>query len=561
MPMVTVPQALALALQHYQAGRWADAETLYRQILAAQPGHADALHHLGLVAQQTGRHESAVEWIRQAIALDPHHPAPHANLGEIYRTVGRLEEAIACFCRALEIKSDFLQAHNNLGLALTAVGRFGEAEAAFRRVLQIDPQYAIAHYNLGLALARQNRFDEAITAFRRALELRPDYVEAHSNLGAALAVQGKFDEAMDSYHRALALRPDDPDAHNNQGAALAELGQFAEAIAAYRRSLRSQPAGKGAQFNLALQLLLRGDFAEGWPLFEARWEALHYARRDFSQPRWDGSFLDGRRVFIHAEQGFGDSIQFIRYARLIADRGGQVIVGCQPPLQALFRGAPGVSEVLAFGDALPPFDLHVPMLSLPLVFQTTPENIPRVVPYLFADPARRETWRGRMGGPSSRFRVGLVWAGNSTLSRDRIRSLPAHYLLPLLAIDGVDFFSVQKEGGRAQIQNLPGAERIIDHTAHLHDFADTAAFVKELDLVISVDTAVAHLGGALGCPVWTLLPFVPDWRWGLETEQAPWYPTMRLFRQPAAGDWESVIRRVREELSRIVTGRGSLLEL
>jgi len=270
---------------------------------------------------------------------------------------------------------------------------------------------------------------------------------------------------------------------------------------------------------------------------------------------WDGRPLNGQRVLIHAEQGLGDSIQFIRYAPRIVERGGVVVVECQQALVELFKTARGVSEVVAAGEPLPPFDFHVPMLSQPLVFKTTLETIPGEIHYLTADPARCEIWRQKIGGERSRLRAGLVWGGNPANPGDRTRSIRLEKLLPLLRVEGVDFFSLQKDRGAEQIREVPGAARIIDHTGSLSSFAETAALLVQLDLVISVDTAIVHLAGALGRPVWALLPLAPDWRWLLNRYDSPWYPTLRLFRQPRIADWDSVIVEVREQLEAFVKSR------
>jgi hypothetical protein len=378
--------------------------------------------------------------------------------------------------------------------------------------------------------------------------MKPDFAEAHNNLSHVLNDQGRFDEAISASRRALQLNPALPDAWLNLGNGLTDVAQFAEAAAAYDRSLQLRPNSNRARFNRALLWLLQGDFDRGWPLYEARWNASQVPERIFQEPRWDGSELQGRRVLVYAEQGLGDAIQFVRYVHLVAARGGEVIIECRAPLVDLFRTIAGVARVVAAGDALPPFDLHIPMLSLPLVFKTTGETIPQKAPYLFADPTRRATWRERVGGNRGRWRVGFNWLGNYRHAANRARSLALSQWLPLLTLEGVDFFSLQVEGGTEQIRQFPALAGVIDHTSHLRDFADTAAFMEELDLIISVDTSVVHLAGALGRPVWTLLQFVPDWRWGLNSLQTPWYPTMRLWRQPALGDWNSVIQQVAAEL-------------
>ena len=413
----------------------------------------------------------------------------------------------------------------------------------------MNPAYPEAHNNLGNALRERGELDEAVAAYRRALAIKPDYAEAHNNLAVALTDRGELTAATASYQRAIELKPNFAKAYNNFSDALRDMGKFDDAVAACRRALQLEPNYSHAKFNLSLLLLLRGDFEQGWPLYEARWNAFRSGDdRDYSQPTWVGSRLEGRRVLIHAEQGLGDSIQFVRYAQLIAERGGEVILECQSSLVELFRGVRGVSEVVTVGDVIPSFNLHVPMLSLPWIFKTARETIPRDVPYLFADPARREIWRERLAGDLSRLKVGLAWAGNRQNIRLRKRHIPFESLRPLLDVEGIDFFSLQMEGGAEQIGQGTGALRIVDYSERIKDCADTAAFMAELDLIISVDTATAHLAGALGRPVWLLLPFVPDWRWGLESETTPWYPTMRLFRQPAAGDWQSVIQRAMEEL-------------
>jgi hypothetical protein len=286
-------------------------------------------------------------------------------------------------------------------------------------------------------------------------------------------------------------------------------------------------------------------------MYEARVEVFRAAAPRFFQPMWDGRSLNGRHLLIHAEQGLGDAIQFVRYARMCAGRDAQVTLVCDRSLVELFRGTEGPSQILAMGDPLPPFDLHLPMLSQPLVFRTRRESIPNEVPYLFAEPARCAAWKKRLGDDRSHLRVGLTWKGNPGNRRSRIRDIPLETLWPMLGAEHVVFYGLQLGEGAEELRRFPEAARIVDQSEHIHEFADTAALMTELDLIISVDTAVAHLGGALGRPVWTLLPFVPDWRWGLEGETTPWYPTMRLFRQPAMDDWESVIERVAGELRRL----------
>jgi TPR repeat/Glycosyltransferase family 9 (heptosyltransferase) len=443
---MTIQQAFDLALQHHQAGGLTEAEQLYRQILALQPIHISAMHHLGVIACQTGRSDIGIGLIRQSIAL--------------------------------------------------------------------DPNYAEAHNNLGSALTEKSQFDEAIGAYRQAIALKPNYAEAYSNLGLALQAMGQLDEAIGAYRQAIALNNNFPDAH----------------------------------YNLALMLLLQGDFQRGWQEYEWRWKCKDFPsfRRNFTQPLWDGGPLETRTLLLHAEQGLGDAIQFIRYLPLVAQRGGRIIIECQAELQRLLRTMPVKCQIVTCGEPLPVFDLHSPLLSLPSVFGTTLDNVPKTVPYLHAAAQDAKIWQQRLDGHLPIVKVGLVWAGN--LKPNRIRSIKLSSLAPLGQVPGVRFFSLQKGEASAQARTPLAGMEFVDWTAELKDFADTAALIANLDLVITVDTAVAHLAGAMGKPVWTLLPFVPDWRWLLEREDSPWYPSMRLFRQSVRGDWESVIKRVADAL-------------
>jgi len=525
----------------------------FRRAIQIQPNYAEAHYNLGAALAELNRLEEAVAALRQSLALNPYFAEAHNNLGVVLEKDGRFEDAIAAYRRALEIKPDYAKAHKNLGNALRLQGRLDEAIDAIRRALEINPDYAEAHNSLGAILADKGRYDEAMSAYRRALERKPAYAEALNNLGNALQEQGDFEAAVTACHRALELDADYSEAYNTLSVALRELGRMDEAVLACRRALELGPDA-AAKFRMSILLLLRGDFEQGWPFYEARWEATKSPKRDFCQPMWDGSPLQDRRILIHAEQGFGDAIHFVRYAPLLAARGGEVVIECPRILVELFRRAKGVSEIVAAGDPLPGFDLHVPMLSVPVVLQTTRESIPQDVPYLFVDPHRRAFWKARLGCNRTGLRVGLAWAGNPQNRQNRKRNISLEMLLPLWRAEGVEFFSVQVGPGTEQIRQLPDSTVIVDHTDHIQDFADTAALIMELDLIISVDTAVAHLAGALARPVWTLLPFIPDWRWGLEGERTPWYPTMHLFRQPGVGDWDSVIPHVIRELRQLRDG-------
>ena len=609
---MTIPQAFELALQQHQSGRLAEAEALYRQILAAEPHHAEALHHLGVVAHQVGRNDLAVELIRQAIALQPNFPAAYSNLGIVLFDRGHRADAIAAYRQAIALQPNYAEAHSNLGIALSDQAHPAEALAAYRQAIALRPDYPEAHYNLGVALYDQGRleealaayrqaivlrhnypevhynlgitlydqgqWEEAVAAYRQAVALRHNYPEAHYNLGNALRVNGQLNEALASYRQAIALQPNYPEAHGNLGNVLKDQGQLDQAIATYRRGLAFRPDYAEIHSNLALALLGKGDFLRGWEEYEWRWKLKDTAspERNFTQPQWDGDPLGGRTLLLHTEQGFGDAIQFIRYLPLVAQRGGKITLECQPELQRLFQSMLPDLPVVARGQGLPTFDVHCPLLSLPRLFPTDLGNLPRTVPYLRADPAESALWRERLASLGSSIRpsgpdrqsgpnhpsgpdlkVGLVWAGRPTHTNDRNRSLKLTSLAPLAEVPGVRFISLQKGAAAAEARTLPAEMELIDVAEDLKDFADTAALLANLDLVIAVDSAVVHLAGAMGQPVWTLLPFAPDWRWLLDRSDSPWYPTMRLFRQPSIGDWESVIAEVREQLQRFVQSRGA----
>jgi Flp pilus assembly protein TadD len=434
-------------------------------------------------------------------------------------------------------------------------GRLDEAIAGYRRVIDRGATVPEVHFNLGVALGRLGRLDEAAECYQRAIALKPDYLAAHNNLGNARKAAGQIDAAIASYRTVCDLTPRLPQAHFNLGNALKLRGSLSEAIDAYRAALAIDPDYVDAHNNLAMALLARGDFAAGWREWEWRWRGpILKDRRDFSQPQWLGQAGEGRALLIHAEQGFGDTLQFCRFAPLAAARGWRVMMEVQPALLRLIRGMPGVELVVARGEPLPPFDFHCPMMSMPLALGITPPTLPAEIPYLRADTAHVASWRARLaaiGGAGPR--IGLVWAGNSyshapsLAAVDRRRSLDPALLAPLFAVPGVNFVSLQKG------QSPPPTFPVADFMTEMSDFADTGALVSTLDLVISVDTAVVHLAGALGTPVWVLNRFDSCWRWLAERDDSPWYPKLRLYRQPRPGDWNAVIAAVVRDLREFAT--------
>jgi tetratricopeptide (TPR) repeat protein len=505
-------QQLGRAVQQHQAGRLAEAETLYRQVLARDAGNADALHLLGVVTHQKGRPCQAVELIRQAIAINPLEASFHANLGVAFKELGCREEAVACYRAAIRLRPEQPEAHNSLGNALAASGLLDEALASYRIAITLRPNYAEAHYNLGITLKEQGRAEDAVVCYRKAIALRPEYQEAHYNLGNAFRDLRQLDAAIASYRRAIELRPDFPDAHHN----------------------------------VALALLAQGDLAAGWAEYEWRWKTsqLSEADRGFTQPQWRGEPAEGQTLLIHAEQGFGDTIQFCRFAALAAARGFRIILEVQPPLVLLLRGFPGVDRVLHRGGDLPAFDLHCPMFSLPLALGTTLSTIPVAPSYLTADGVLAEGWRSRLAsvsGPGPR--IGVAWAGKPSNLADPRRSIAPARLAPLFALPAVQFVSLQHAGPQPPVN-----VSLVDFMDEVSDFADTAALIANLDLVISVDTAVAHLAAALGKPVWLLDRFDACWRWLDGRRDSPWYPSLRLYRQQRPGDWEAVLAEVTHDL-------------
>jgi lipoprotein NlpI len=432
----------------------------------------------------------------------------------------------------------------DLGLQHYRAGNRAEAESVFRAILARDPNHAEALHLLGVLAADADQPDLAIDLIRRAIAIRPDVAGYHSNLGSALRDAGRLDEAVESCRRAIAINPRHAKAHFNLGQSMRDLDRIDEAIAMFEQAIALDPNYARAHYALGLMLLLKGELARGFGEYEWRWRRDNFRspKRNFTQSQWDGSAMPDKTVLLHAEQGLGDALQFVRYAPQVAQRVGSVIVECQAPLVRLFKTVGGVSDVIANGESLPPFDLHLPMLSLPLAMGTTRiEQIPRHVPYLRADEHDVAAWAQRIADVHGRFKVGLVWAGNPQHQFDHLRSIAIEKLAPLAAGKDVSLISLQKD--RPADATSPPFE-LIDHTSELRDFADTAALIANLDLVISVDTSVAHLAGAIGKPVWTLLASSPDWRWMLDREDSPWYPSMGLFRQRVRGDWDEVISRV-----------------
>lgn len=654
--MLDVAATFRAAWQYHQAGDVARAEQLYRQVLEADPRHADAWHLLGAAHLMRGRAAEGEAALRRALELNPHHGAAHENLGIALAQQGKLADAVPHFREAVRLQPGHAQAHLNLGGALLRLDRLGEAADSFRAAVRLRPGDAEAHYKLGKVLAFLGRRaeaaarwertvaldprhaaalgalgealvglgrpSEAVARYRQALELRPDYFavlmnlgcllvderpeealalfrradaarpgspeaganigfaltnlgraaeaeatfravlarhpdapEAHSGLGVALARQDRHEEGLACQRRALELRPNYAEAHHNRGVSLVKLGRVEEAIAAYREALRCQPNLAEAHATLAVAYLALGRFPEGWAEYEWRWHCKIFAEnvQTFREPAWDGSPLGGRTILVHTEQGLGDVMQFVRYLPLVKARGGTVLLQCPEVLHALLGRCRGIDRLLPQKAPLPPFDVQAPLLSLPRLFGTTVETIPADVPYLSVPDELVERWRRELE-PIEGFKVGISWRGNPRNPYDRYRSFGLEELAPLARVPGVRLVSLQKgPGTEEEVRRCAGQVPVVELGSRLDReggaFLDTGAVMKNLDLVISADTAPAHLAGGLGVPVWVLLPFAAEWRWLMGRDDSPWYPTARLFRQPRPGDWATVLARVAAALA------------
>jgi len=578
-------------IAHYELGRFDEALANCDRAISLRPNNADALSNRGNALGRLARHDEALASYDGALNLQPHHVEALYNRGVTLHRLKRFDEALASLDRALALRPDYREALISRGAALQDQRKLDQALQSFERAIVLRADDAEALVNRGAALHGLGRSDEALESFEHALASEPDHVEALTNRGVVLHDLARYDEALAShdqaiaarpgdaallnnrgvtlhklrrlddalasYDSALASRPDYAEAFANRGVTLYDLKRFDEALASYDSALALRPDDADAHFFKSLSSLVAGDFEHGWIEYEWRREApaARLTERHFPQPLWLGEDISGKTILLHSEQGFGDSIQFCRYVPLVAARKARVIMEVEEPLCALMKGLAGVTQVVAKGDPLPNFDIQCPLPSLPLAFKTRLETIPSTVPYLrvpeqaFKSKQALEHWRGLLG-PKRRLKIGLAWAGNAKHVRDRERSTRLHDLLPLLDIEA-SFVSLQKELRPGEIETLESCD-VRQFAEDLGDFSDTAALISQLDLVISVDTGIAHLTGALGKPAWILLTHAPDWRWLLNREDSPWYPAARLFRQSDSREWNSVIAQVRDALLEFV---------
>ena len=541
----------------HRKGLLESARLVCEEILADQAVHFDALNLLGLIAAQTRNPTLAVTLLAQAIAVNPANAFTHCNLGTAQQELEQWAASLASYDQAVALKPDYAVAYSNRGNVLRRLGRLHEALTSFDQAIELQPNFVEAHVNRGNVLGELHRWPLALASHDTALSLRPDFAEAHCNRGLALKALHRPAEALASFDKAIALRPGHAEAHVNRGNMLGELQEFEAATAAYNRAIAIQKDYPPAHVNRALVSLLNGNFERGWADYEWRWRDTTRAQtreaRRFSKPQWLGKEnLAGKTILLHHEQGLGDTLQFCRYAERVAEQGATVILGVQKPLLGLLSGLAGVTQLVSEGTAIPDFDYHCPLMSLPLAFNTLLHTIPARPSYLRADAVKAAQWRARLSSVAGP-RIGLVWSGNAVHTNDHHRSIPLAELLRFLP-DNCHYVSLQKDLRATDEALLRSHPRIIDVADELHDFSDSAALCQCLDLVITVDTSVAHLNGALGNKTWLLLPFNPDWRWLLQREDSPWYPTLKLYRQPRLGDWQGALSRVGAGLIRTFGG-------
>jgi len=551
-------------------GDWAAAERACLASLSRREDFALAHHSLAMVRHQQGDSQSAIAGFRRALQLDPKLAPAHCHLATVLEECGQRAQAIASFERAIELDPQDSEALCGLGNIWHIEGRLDRAELFYRRAVAIEPHAWAADFNLGLVLQQRGQTDGAIAAYRRALQQNPDDPRTLNNLGTLLKKQDDLPGAKQCFERALEFQPNFAEALMNLGNVFKSLGRFNEAWVCGEHAVRMQPQNPQARYNRALLQLAVGRWEDGWSEYEWRWKCPDFPRRDFAAPRWQGQSLPGGRLLVHAEQGLGDTLQFIRYLPRLRGRlpDSEITFAAPRKLLPLLQCAAWASRICwaADDEPLAGFDAHIPLMSLPGIFQTTLETIPSQVPYLSADPARTARWLPTLAAIGG-LKVGIAWQGSRTYQGDRFRSIPLTWFARL-ARPGVTLISLQQGAGCEQIAALaaPRAVHCFAEPVDVHDpghraglqceegqqhgaFMDTAAIITQLDLVITSDTSIAHLAGALGAEVWVALPVAADWRWLREGDTSPWYPTMRLFRQTRFDDWQPVFAEIAAALT------------
>lgn len=567
----------------------------YKHAIRLRPTYTKALNNLGNLYRSQGNCAKAIKCFRLALEINPQYAEAAHNLGTALRSQGRVEDSIACFLRALKRNPEDITCHLQLAIALRAAGRLNDAARTLARAIQLEPR-AACYLELGIVQKDQRRYAEAIESLKAACELGEDSAELHLQMGDVLRLLHRTDDSLEHFNHVLVKSPrsvaglnlkgvtlfaagrlrdaiacytealrmahDNHDVHNNLGTALLLLNEHAAAMRHFEHALRLKPDFALAHLNRALAWLRAGEFISGWLEFEWRKLCPEYRPRDYGRPLWDGSPKPGQTVLLHAEQGLGDTFQFIRYAAVAAREGTNVVVEAQAPVVGLVGRCQGVSRAVARGQALPDYQWQSPLMSLPSLVNTTLETIPWTGPYLFAQEALVAKWRQSLASFAGRIRIGIAWQGNRKYQADHLRSIPLRAFAPLASVPGVTLFSLQKNDGAEQLQDVEQQLAVEsfgpDFDVTSGAFEDTAAVMKNMDLIVTSDTAIAHLAGGLGVPVWVALSYCADWRWGPETTQSPWYPTMRLFRQPALGDWEGLFAEMSAAIRETFPHRGPM---
>lgn len=535
----------------HNAGDLAQAETLYRAVLDLAPDDVSALTFLAVILLGRGDLVAATACVERALARDPAHVTAWNVKGLVAARSGQSRAALECYDRALHLDPGSFDTAANRAATLLDLRKFGAAVSACKQLLRARPDFASAHCILGNALFEIGRFEDALPCFDAALTYAPRMAEAHNGRANALRRIGRIEDAIAGYSAAIDCNPAFALAYNNRGVARQFLRRYKDAIADYDAAIAISPANADTQWNRALVLLLSGDYENGWPAYEWRWKsaAMRHLARTFAVPQWRGEDIAGKTILIHAEQGLGDTLQFCRYVPLVAARGARVVFQVHVALRNLLAKLEGAAQVLGADDTVPRIDVHCPLLSLPAAFQTTVDTIPAKVPYVKVDPMVPIIWSARLAPRRGRRRVGLVWAGRPEHHNDHNRSLPVAMIAPWLDL-GVEVHCLQKEVTPAD-RVWAEPRGVIFHGDKLVDMNETAGLVANMDVVISVDTAMAHLAGAMARPTWVLLPYAADFRWLTHPTECPWYPTARLFRQETPGDWQGVAAAVAGELGKL----------
>ena len=576
---------LQQGLTFHQQGQLSEAKKIYEQILKSDPKHFHALQLTASLYWQQQKNAEALHYFDAALTINPNFAPLHNNRGNALQDLKRFDEALQSYDLAIEQKPDYAEAYYNRGISFHNLKRFDEEIKSYNRVIelipnyaeaynnrgnalkelerydvalqdydkaiQLIPNYAEAYNNRGDALQELERYDEALQDYDKAIQLKPDFNEAYSNRGTVLLDLKRFDEALKDYDKAIQLKPNDAKVYNNRGNALKDLKRFDEALKDYDKAIQLKPDYPAANWNKSLLKLLLGEYEEGWQLYESRKDTKKTKDNHpkFPVPLWLGdASIEDQTLLVHSEQGLGDTLQFCRYLTMLQSfKPKEIIFHVEKRLMSLLSSLDHEITLIAKDKPLPSFDCYCPLLSLPLAFKTTLETIPANISYLKVDNVKNKYWQDRLG-QQTKPRIGLVWSGSTAHKNDHNRSLKLQQLSSLFELP-FEFHSLQKDIRDGDKQILQAYKNLEQHQGDLHDFSDTAALVNQMDLIISVDTSVAHLTGALGKKVWILLPFIPDFRWLLDRDDSPWYPTAKLFRQPQIGDWDSVMQQLIIELN------------